>query len=188
MKSLKISVVGDTGVGKSSIVIQLAQNHFALNHDPTLEQFYRREISVDGTTATLDILDSVHGEEDKVMRDSYMLAHHGYVLVYSVASKVSFDKIPQIRERICNRADSDRVPMVLVANKSDLDAVREVPTDDGRDLAISWGIPFVEASALTRVGFDEIFPAIVRLIIAKQTTSESHPSSGNTTNFKCSIS
>jgi len=57
----KIVVVGSGGVGKSALTIQLVQNHFIDEYDPTIEDSYRRQVAVDGDICLLDILDCWSG-------------------------------------------------------------------------------------------------------------------------------
>lgn len=72
---------------------------------------------------------------------------NGYVLVYSISSKSSFDMIKIIRDKILDFTGLETVPCVIVGNKSDLNIQRQVTTQEGLDLAQSWNCPFVETSA-----------------------------------------
>lgn len=72
---------------------------------------------------------------------------HGYVLVYSVENSYSFDMVKVINDKILNALGSDNVPRVLVGNKTDLTAERQVSTQQGQSLAAEWGCAFFETSA-----------------------------------------
>jgi Ras family protein len=72
---------------------------------------------------------------------------NGYVLVYSISSKSSFDMIKIIRDKILDFTGLETVPCVIVGNKSDLNIQRQVTTQEGLDLAQQWNCPFVETSA-----------------------------------------
>lgn len=85
-------------------------------------------------------------------------------MVYSITSRSSFDEITSFREQILRVKDADKSPMVLVANKSDLENERQVTTGEGQDLAKSFSIPFMETSAKTRVNVEESFFELVREI------------------------
>jgi len=160
----RLVVVGGGGVGKSSITIQFVQSHFVEIYDPTIEDSYRKQVAIDGEVALLDILDTAGQEEYNAMRDSYMRGGQGFLLVYSVTSRTSFDEISQFREHIIRVKDDDKVPMVLIANKCDMDNDRQVSALEGFELAKAWGVPFSETSAKLRLNIDESFAELVREI------------------------
>lgn len=160
----RLVVVGGGGVGKSSMTIQFVQSHFVEIYDPTIEDSYRKQVGIDGEVALLDILDTAGQEEYNAMRDSYMRGGQGFLLVYSITSRTSFEETAQFREQILRVKDADKVPMVLIANKSDMEEDRQVHKDEGVDLARAWGIPFFETSAKIRLNIDESFSELVREI------------------------
>jgi len=160
----KLVVVGGGGVGKSALTIQLIQNHFLTEYDPTIEDSYRKQVTIDGETCLLDILDTAGQEEYSAMRDQYMRTGQGFLLVFSITSRSSFDEINGFREQILRVKDKDRVPMVLVGNKCDLDSERQVTTDEGRNKSGGWGCPFFESSAKNRINVEEAFYGLVREI------------------------
>lgn len=159
----KMVVVGAGGVGKSALTIQLIQNHFVDEYDPTIEDSYRKQVVIDGETCLLDILDTAGQEEYSAMRDQYMRTGEGFLLVFDVNSAKSFEDIGRYREQIKRVKDSEEVPMVLVCNKCDLQA-RAVDTSLAREVANQYGIPFIETSAKTRMGVDDAFYTLVREI------------------------
>lgn len=163
MTEYKLVVVGAGGVGKSALTIQLIQNHFVEEYDPTIEDSYRKQVVIDGETCLLDILDTAGQEEYSAMRDQYMRTGEGFLCVFAVNNAKSFEDIAQYREQIKRVKDADEVPMVLVGNKVDLQS-RAVYTDDGRQLADHFGIVYVETSAKTRQGVDDAFYTLVREI------------------------
>ena len=90
---------------------------------------------------------------------------HGWVLVYSVSSRASFDMCTIIREKILNYTARDSVPMVLVGNKSDLAVQRQVTREEGAKLAAEWGMTtFTESSARHNENVARIFEAVVAQI------------------------
>ncbi|CAL1278529.1 unnamed protein product [Larinioides sclopetarius] len=155
MTEYKLVVVGAGGVGKSALTIQLIQNHFVDEYDPTIEDSYRKQVVIDGETCLLDILDTAGQEEYSAMRDQYMRTGEGFLLVFAVNNAKSYEDISMYREQIKRVKDADDVPMVLVGNKCDLPMT---------ELAKSYGIPFIETSAKTRMGVDDAFYTLVREI------------------------
>lgn len=159
----KLVVVGAGGVGKSALTIQLIQNHFVDEYDPTIEDSYRKQVVIDGETCLLDILDTAGQEEYSAMRDQYMRTGEGFLLVFAVNNAESFEDIAMYREQIRRVKDADDVPMVLVGNKCDLQT-RSVDPRAVKELTQNYNIPFVETSAKTRMGVDNAFHALVREI------------------------
>eukprot|EP01098_Paradermamoeba_levis_P012307 TRINITY_DN5359_c0_g1_i1.p1 TRINITY_DN5359_c0_g1~~TRINITY_DN5359_c0_g1_i1.p1 ORF type:complete len:191 (+),score=37.21 TRINITY_DN5359_c0_g1_i1:70-642(+) len=162
MTEYKLVIVGGGGVGKSALTIQLIQNHFIDEYDPTIEDIYRKQVYIDEEMCMLDILDTAGQEEYSAMRDQYMRTGHGFVVVYAVTSRSSFDEVQSFRDQILRAKDSDKVPLVLVGNKADMERERQVTTTEGQDLARLFGCPFIEASAKTRTNVDESFFECVR--------------------------
>ncbi|KAL8614294.1 hypothetical protein ACOMHN_007632 [Nucella lapillus] len=163
MTEYKLVVVGAGGVGKSALTIQLIQNHFVEEYDPTIEDSYRKQVVIDGETCLLDILDTAGQEEYSAMRDQYMRTGEGFLCVFAVNNQKSFEDINQYREQIKRVKDADEVPMVLVGNKVDL-PVRNVEQRQGKHMAEVYHIPYVETSAKTRQGVDDAFYTLVREI------------------------
>ena len=97
------------GVGKSALTIQLIQNHFVDEYDPTIEDSYRKQVVIDGETCLLDILDTAGQEEYSAMRDQYMRTGEGFLLVFAVNNAKSFDDISSYREQIKRVKDAEEV-------------------------------------------------------------------------------
>ena len=178
MTEYKLVVVGAGGVGKSALTIQLIQNHFVDEYDPTIEDSYRKQVVIDGETCLLDILDTAGQEEYSAMRDQYMRTGEGFLIVFAVNNAKSFEDITAYREQIKRVKDAEevrnrltvlnsieyfviKVPMVLVGNKCDL-PTRSIDMQQARDAATHYQIPFVETSAKTRMGVDDAFYTLVR--------------------------
>lgn len=86
----------------------------------------------------------------------------GFVVVYSVTSRQSFEDIRTMRDQILRVKNRSRVPLLLVGNKSDLVSQREVPSNAGDELARVWGSTFIETSAKSAQNVNELFIEIVR--------------------------
>lgn len=88
------------GVGKSALTIQLIQNHFVDEYDPTIEDSYRKQVVIDGETCLLDILDTAGQEEYSAMRDQYMRTGEGFLCVFAIDNMKSFEDIDSYRGQV----------------------------------------------------------------------------------------
>lgn len=166
MREYKLVVLGSGGVGKSALTVQFVQSIFVEKYDPTIEDSYRKQVEVDGQQCMLEILDTAGTEQFTAMRDLYMKNGQGFVLVYSITSQATFNDLVELREQILRVKDTDKVPIVLVGNKCDLEDDRVVSKDQGSSLANQWGggCSFKETSARKKINVDEVFYDLVRQI------------------------
>jgi small GTP-binding protein len=162
--SIKCVIMGAAGVGKSAITLQLMQNRFIEGHDPTIEDSYQKYINVDGKPCRLDILDTAGQEEFKTMRPQYMRQGQGYILVYSVTDRVSYEKTREFYEEVCRaKGGKESVILLLAGNKCDLKDDRKVSEEDGKTLAKEYATPlFYETSAKANINVKEIFDQLIR--------------------------
>ncbi|KAK3108826.1 hypothetical protein FSP39_016653 [Pinctada imbricata] len=161
----KLVVVGDGGVGKSALTIQFFQKMFVEDYDPTIEDSYLQHTEIDGKWCVLDVLDTAGQEEFSAMREQYMRKGDGFLLVYSVTDRHSYESIQNFHTQILRVKDRDTYPMILVANKVDLVRQRKVSEDAGKDLAAHLRIPYIETSAKTPpINVDLAFHELVRVI------------------------
>ncbi|KAI9512972.1 ras protein [Russula earlei] len=193
LREYKLVVVGGGGVGKSALTIQFIQSHFVDEYDPTIEgtwrrphtqpcslllassrcsrsgmanvtDSYRKQCVIDDEVALLDVLDTAGQEEYGAMREQYMRTGEGFLLVYSITSRNSFEEISTFHQQILRVKDKDSFPVIVVANKCDLEFERQVGMNEGRDLAKHFGCRFIETSAKQRINVDEAFSNLVREI------------------------
>jgi len=117
-----------------------------------------------GDTCLLDILDTAGQEEYSAMRDQYYRIGQGFLVMYSISSRQSFDEVSAIQQQLVRVKDNNDTPMVLLGNKVDLEEDREVTKAEGAQLAKSWGVPFFETSAKARINVEEAIFELVRNI------------------------
>jgi len=160
----RMVILGDGGVGKSALTIQLIQNHFITDYDPTIENSYRKQVMVDNISTVLEIMDTAGQEELATMRNQYIQTGDGFIIVYSVISYRTFEAVMKYRSQIQKIKDTDKFPTVIVGNKMDLVEQREVTTLQGQNLSEQFGIPFYECSAKNRLNVEESFYQCVREI------------------------
>ncbi|RMZ77654.1 hypothetical protein DV738_g4220, partial [Chaetothyriales sp. CBS 135597] len=164
LREYKLVVVGGGGVGKSCLTIQLIQSHFVDEYDPTIEDSYRKQCLIDDEVALLDVLDTAGQEEYSAMREQYMRTGEGFLLVYSITSRQSFEEIQTFQQQILRVKDKDYFPIILVGNKCDLESDRVVSREEGQALAQQFHCKFIETSAKNRINVDNAFYDLVREI------------------------
>ncbi|KAH8656596.1 ras family-domain-containing protein [Tricladium varicosporioides] len=162
LREYKLVAVGGGGVGKSCLTIQLIQSHFVDEYDPTIEDSYRKQCVIDDEVALLDVLDTAGQEEYSAMREQYIRTGEGFLLIYSITSRSSFEEITTYQRQILRVKDKDYFPIILVGNKCDLDGEREVHRQEGEALARTFGCKFIETSAKNRINVDNAFYDMVR--------------------------
>eukprot|EP00761_Pharyngomonas_kirbyi_P010184 gb/GECH01010202.1/.p1 GENE.gb/GECH01010202.1/~~gb/GECH01010202.1/.p1 ORF type:complete len:197 (+),score=35.17 gb/GECH01010202.1/:1-591(+) len=178
-EEIKLVVFGSGGVGKSALIVQFIQGVFVEQYDPTLEDSYRKECEQDGHKLILDILDTAGQEEFKTLREQYIRQGDGYMVVYSITNRDSFEEVELFIEQIIQSRDLDdtpssksqhhpKLPIVLVGNKADLDQQRKVPTEEGEELARKYGIKFFESSAKSRLHVEDTFHAVARIVYSEK--------------------
>ena len=94
-------------------------------------------------------------------RDQYIKHADGFFVVYSITIRRSFVEAENVIQEIYRVRDDNSVPIVLVGNKCDLEDERQVSTEEGKDLADKYGIPFLETSAKTNHNVDKMFETLV---------------------------
>eukprot|EP00164_Ancoracysta_twista_P005493 GFYU01007538.1.p1 GENE.GFYU01007538.1~~GFYU01007538.1.p1 ORF type:complete len:261 (+),score=59.55 GFYU01007538.1:179-961(+) len=160
-KMRRIAILGFRAVGKTVVSTVFVGEPFDSSYHPTIENTFHKIITFNGDEYSAEILDTAGQDEYSILPTQYSLGVHGYVLIYSVASKASFDKIKVINDKLLNFFGTTNVPRVLVGNKSDMKKERQVPTEEGSTLAEEWGCPFIECSAKSNENIAEVFNLVM---------------------------
>ncbi|GKZ22992.1 Ras-protein rsr1 [Aspergillus brasiliensis] len=164
-------MVADAGLA------QFVQNVWIESYDPTIEDSYRKQIDVDGRQCILEILDTAGTEQFTAMRELYMKQGQGFLLVFSITSMSSLNELSELREQIIRIKEDEKVPIVIVGNKSDLEEDRAVPRARAFALSQTWGnAPYYETSARRRANVNEVFIDLCRQIIRKDLQGNSKSS------------
>ena len=150
-------------------------------------------IEADGKRIKLQLWDTVGQERFRTLTKAYYRHMMGILLCYAINNRESFEKVGYWMEEIRKNASSD-VCILLVGNKSDLAGERVVSIDEGRQLAESLGIKFIETSAKEDVNVDEAYLTIAkdinkvfgeRKIEEQRLLSKENNSQEKTVCFKC---
>ena len=155
-------VLGAVGVGKSALTIQYTQNRFVDDWDPTVDNYYRVQSEIDQGNYQMSIYDSAPMAGYLFLLDQTMREVDGFILIYSVTSRSTFDEMDSFREYATRVKDCAKVPMVLVGNKCDLEDERQVTTNEGIEMGRVFDCAMFETSAKFRVNVEEIFYQLAR--------------------------
>ena len=171
---VKLTVIGKGVVGKSSLTYRFINYEVQEKHDPTIEDRYKTDIEIDNKTYNVEILDTAGEDDYQKMLDIWISFGEGFLLVFAIDDKESFDILTSKRDRIIKGKHGDVPPMVLVGNKKDLEQARKVSSDEAQKLANSWGIEYIETSAKDNINCKEAFQKLTLKIAG----SRSKPKSG----------
>mmetsp|Transcript_4473 Transcript_4473/g.8722 ORF Transcript_4473/g.8722 Transcript_4473/m.8722 type:complete len:196 (-) Transcript_4473:429-1016(-) len=163
--TMRIVVLGSGAVGKSSLTMRLTTGKFFDDYDPTIEDCHVKTLVVDDRPVRLEILDTA-GQDiyQNSFLEQWIDSAQGFILVYAIDSVHTLELLHGLRDRILLSKDDERVPIVLVGNKSDLESKRMVETSAGKGLADRWGCKFFETSAKAAKDHAEPFAQLVREI------------------------
>jgi len=168
MDTIKIALMGGGGVGKSCIVFRYTQDEFIDKYDPTIEDLYKTGIEMMGKIYKVEITDTAGTGQFIAMRDVYIKNSDGFVLVYAIDDRGSFDEISEIWDqikKIRNNYSDDKIPFILCGSKSDMEEKRMVSTVEGNKLANEWGCKFIEVSSKTSTNIHKCFDSILYEIV-----------------------
>jgi len=153
----KYIIIGDTGVGKSCLLLQFTDKRFQPVHDLTIGvEFGARMITIDNRQIKLQIWDTAGQESFRSITRSYYRGAAGALLVYDITRRETFSHLTRWLEEARQNAHSSMVIM-LIGNKSDLDHRRQVSFEEGEKFAKEHGLIFLETSAKTAAFVEEAF-------------------------------
>ncbi|BFZ02737.1 hypothetical protein BsWGS_05776 [Bradybaena similaris] len=160
----RLVVMGAAGVGKTAIISQFLYDQFVSEYKETVEELHRGEYDMNGMHLTLDILDTSGSLCFPAMRKLAIDNGDAFVLVYSVDSESSFQEISSLRQQILDEREDKDVPIVIVANKTDIGVSNRaiLPETAESLVCMDWGNGYVEASAKDNVNIVGIFKEILR--------------------------
>ncbi|KAL4501421.1 hypothetical protein ABPG72_021228 [Tetrahymena utriculariae] len=166
---VKILTLGESGVGKSSLLLRYKDDKFAGNFVTTLGVEYKqKQIQIENIPLTVQVWDTAGQERFKTITPNYYRSVDGALLVFDISELETFDKIEYWIQDLQKDADLTKVIMVLVGNKSDLDEKRKVDFQTAQKKAQEYQIEYIETSAKTNSNVDQVFEMIVRKVIDKK--------------------
>lgn len=159
----KYIIIGDTGVGKSCLLLQFTDKRFRTDHDLTIGvEFGARLINIDGRQIKLQIWDTAGQESFRSITRSYYRGAAGALLVYDISRRDTFIHLSRWLEEV-RQNSNPHMTIILIGNKTDLER-REVTFQEGQDFARQHGLIFLETSAKTAQNVEEAFILTARKI------------------------
>lgn len=181
----KILLIGDAGVGKSSILLQFTDGYFNNNLQSTIGvDFKVKVMDVANKRVKVTIWDTAGQERFRTLTSSYYRGAQGIILVYDVTRKETFDSLSMWLQEVeqFSMGGGRDVVKLLVGNK--VDQPRVVPREDADDWAQSRNMLFMEASAKTKDGIAQVFNEVVQKILESPTLlSNTRPAKPGKTNL-----
>mmetsp|Transcript_61522 Transcript_61522/g.168991 ORF Transcript_61522/g.168991 Transcript_61522/m.168991 type:complete len:210 (+) Transcript_61522:227-856(+) len=176
----KYIIIGDTGVGKSCLLLQFTDKRFQPVHDLTIGvEFGARMVNIDNRQIKLQIWDTAGQESFRSITRSYYRGAAGALLVYDITRRDTFNHLTRWLEEAKQNSNPNMVIM-LIGNKSDLHMRRAVSFKEGEQFAEEHGLIFLETSAKTAANVEQAFIKTAEKIYEKilsgvyDVTNEAH--------------
>jgi len=164
----KLVLIGDSGVGKSCLLLRFADDAFTESYISTIGVDFRfRTVRIDKKVVKLQIWDTAGQERFRTITSAYYRGADGIIMVYDVTNQESFNSITAWLNEV-NRYATEGTCKLLVGNKSDRDEDRIVTTAQGEEMAKSLGIPFLETSAKNAANVEEAFLTMASELITSR--------------------
>ena len=163
-KKRNIVLFGDTNVGKTAIVKRwLHISYTEAEASPTYcAGFFENDVFVNDKNEKIQVWDTAGEEKYRSMAPIYTRGAIGILLLFDLTRRTTLENIPFWLDAASSAGD---IPVVVVGNKADLVAEREVKAQEAIDFLKERNLPFIEASALTGFGVDEAFMEIINKAI-----------------------
>lgn len=154
---IKLLMIGDSGVGKTCLLLRYASESFSPTFITTIGiDFKIKNIQLDGKRIKLQIWDTAGQERFRTITTSYFRGAQGILLVYDVTDRQTFLSIRNWVAQIQMHADVN-VNKILIGNKCDIVEQRSVSTEEGEALAKEYNIQFFETSAKQDINVERSF-------------------------------
>lgn len=167
----KLLVVGESGVGKSSIVLRLTDGSYNECFNSTIGvDFKIKTINLDGKIIKLQIWDTAGQERFRAITSSYYRGADGVIVVYDCTNQLSFLSVEKWLEET-DRHTGGNIEKLIVGNKCDLSVRKAVDYTAASEYAKSLNIPFLETSAKNATNVEQAFVTMAERMKNRKVTS-----------------
>ncbi|KAK7471236.1 Rab GTPase ypt31 [Stygiomarasmius scandens] len=168
----KVLLLGDSGVGKSNLVVRYQRNEFNPQSRNTIGvDFSTGSIEIEGKTVGAHFWDTSGQERFRSITSAFYRGAYGAFLVYDISKKETFDNVAERWLQELRYSTSQDIVIMLIGNKSDLEASREVSIEDAKAFADENGLSFMETSAKDASNVQNAFGGILTEIYHKEIAS-----------------
>ena len=159
----KILLLGDSGVGKSCLLLRYCENSFQESYLTTIGLDFRlKTVNLDDKRKIkVQIWDTAGEDRFRAITKSYYRGANGILLIYDVTEQESFEHVRDWVEKI-KEETSKGIIVYLVANKIDQNNKRIITNADGKNIAVEFKIPYYETSAKASIGVTEVFESLIK--------------------------
>ena len=183
--SLRFILVGNSSVGKTSIVDKYTENIFRDIHQSTMGVDYKIKIfEMKGFKIRMNILDTAGQERYKSLAKIHFRNCNGIFLVFDLTCKQSFEDLEFWLNEIKSTIDVENTKILIIGNKSDLKDIREVSDNDISEFVEKNKLKVVQTSAKNGDKVKEAFEAMIDLVIENQSEEEIYKNYCNNYNKK----
>ncbi|CAG5132753.1 unnamed protein product [Candidula unifasciata] len=184
MRDIKVCLLGESGVGKSSIVMRFVTNTFKSALESTIgASFMTKTIVVDGDTFKFQIWDTAGQEKYRALAPMYYRGSAAAIIVYDVTRESSFHAVKGWVHEL-QRHGPSKIVLAIAGNKCDLEDLREVQERDAQEYAREIGAIFCETSAMTATNVPELFDKIARMLPPEDSGSISSQTGSNSVSLR----
>ena len=163
----KMILIGDSGVGKSNILSRYINNSFSETTRSTVGVELSAKVEeINNTKIKIQIWDTAGQERYKSITKTYYKGAKGALIVYDITNKESFKNVDKWINDLKESGDDD-VSILIVGNKCDLEASREVTTDEVKKKAELYKMAYCETSALKGENIDNAFRTLIKIVVEK---------------------
>ena len=175
--------MGDSGVGKSCIILRYIEDTFSVNLMNSIGvDFKLKNIEIDNKKIKLQIWDTAGQERFRTITTSYYKGAHAIVIVFDITDKDSFEHVKVWMQDIDKFAKAG-VMRILVGNKCDLEHQRAVTKDQGNEMALKYGIKYIETSAKDTINIEELFVNTAKTLMNKQQNNKTGINNNGTNSY-----
>ena len=159
--SIKLVVVGDSGVGKSNILSRFVQNEFNQDSKATVGvELSTKTFKVNDKVVKVHLWDTAGQERYKSITSAYYRGAKGAMIVYDITRPDSFNNVDKWFNEIREYGDKN-VVIMMAGNKADLTNLRSVEIKKAQDKSATLGIPVMETSALSSQNIEDAFKLLI---------------------------
>ena len=150
VKQVILVLMGEGAVGKSCITTRYVNNEFLEYYDPTIQDSFRKTVTIDTDPVVVEILDTAGQDDYASLNDSFIVKGNGFLLIYSIVESLSLERLEDTARKIFMlkevEPEDGKIGMVVCGNKCDREIDRQISREDGAAFAARYHAEFFESN------------------------------------------